>query len=384
MYFDLCSIQPGGLLLLQKTGSYLLFIGLVLFSACSQTNTRTALPAFYYWKTTLALLPSERAYLDSLSCKKVYVKVLDIGRDQGTGKIVPLSRLNLTDTTGLTGLRLVPTVFITNEVFKGISEEELEELVKRLNSAPDPKGEGIAAPRSFRGGVETGEAELQFDCDWTPSTRAVYFSFLQKIKKQLPSGIHLSATIRLHQYKFPKTTGVPPVERGMLMFYNTGDIDDLGEVNSIFQPEAARKYLKGTPAHYPLPLDLALPLFSWTLVFRDEALWKIIPEFPHDDLRDTTRFEPLTKGTMPFSSSHWKVRKGTFVSGHYLRLGDLLRRESISPELLLQAAQLAADMDLADDATVAFFHLDSAIIRRYPVQLIDSVWQTIQFGSRKK
>jgi hypothetical protein len=80
----------------------------------------------------------------------------------------------------------------------------------------------------------------------------------------------------------------------------------------------------------------------------------------------------------------WQVRRGTFVGGHYLRPGDVLRRESLSPELLRQAAQLAARLDLADDATVAFFHLDSSILRRYPAQLIDSVWKTIQTGSLKK
>lgn len=346
--FHLCPRLSGGFLL-------------ILLSACQPTKPRTVTPAFYHWKTSLALGPSERAYLEAISCKKLYVKVLDVGRDPATGKIVPLSRLEISDTTGLASLEMIPTVFITNEVFKDISEDQLEWLAAQI------------PPHLFQLLKRTTAREVQFDCDWTPSTRAAYFSFLQKLKKQLPPETRLSATIRLHQYKFPKDTGVPPVERGMLMFYNTGDIDEQKEVNSIFQPEAARKYLAGAPAHYPLPLDLALPLFSWTLVFRDDNFWKIIPEFPDDDLRDTIRFDPTTN-----DSSRWKVRKGTFIAGHYLRPGDLLRRESISPELLRQAARLAADMDLADDASIAFFHLDSAIIRRYPVQLIDSVCQMIR------
>jgi hypothetical protein len=61
------------------------------------------------------------------------------------------------------------------------------------------------------------------------------------------------------------------------MLYNTGDIDTPDETNSIFKPEDAKKYLKGAPASYPLPLDVALPAFSWTLVFRDGELWKILP-----------------------------------------------------------------------------------------------------------
>ena len=78
------------------------------------------------------------------------------------------------------------------------------------------------------------------------------------------------------------------------------------------------------------------------------------------------------------------IRKGTFLSGHYLRPGDLLRLESVPPELLLEAARLAAQTDLASAAAVAFFHLDSASVRRYPVQLLDSVCQVINFPAKKE
>jgi hypothetical protein len=76
--------------------------------------------------------------------------------------------------------------------------------------------------------------------------------------------------------------------------------------------------------------------------------------------------------------------KGTFLAGHYLRPGDLLRRETISAELLKKAAQLAATTDLAEDATLAFFHLDAATRQHYPVQLIDAVCQTADSILAKK
>lgn len=369
-------------------------LSLLLLAACSPPSPRSLTPAFYHWRTTLALSPAERGYLDLLGCKKLYVKVLDIGRDPMTGRIVPYSRLEVRDTAGLAGLEVVPTVFITNEVFRG------------LTPAPSPNGEGISdidqvveqvvSPLSLWRGVG-GEASplslwrgaggeaLQLDCDWTPSTRAAYFSFLKKLRTALPPGTQLSATVRLHQYKFPQETGVPPADQGMLMLYNTGDIDDAGPCNSIFDPADARKYVVGAPDHYPLPLDVALPLFSWTLVFRDDALWKIIPELPLSELHDRERFEQFAPDpAQPHSLPLWKVQRGTFVGGHYLRPGDLLRRESLSPDALRQAAQLAAHLDLADDATVAFFHLDSAIIHRYPAQLIDSVWKTVQTAPSPK
>jgi hypothetical protein len=165
----------------------------------------------------------------------------------------------------------------------------------------------------------------------------------------LPPETRLSATIRLHQYKFPDRTGVPPADRGLLMFYNTGDIHDPDEPNSIFQPAAAEKYLHGAPPRYPLPLDVALPVFSWTLIYRDGDLWKIVPGV-----------EPTQNSKLP-----------------YLRPDDLARFESVDTTLLRHAAALITEIHLAKDARVAFFHLDTSTARRYPVGYLQSLCDTI-------
>ncbi|MEZ4901823.1 MAG: hypothetical protein R2822_08725 [Spirosomataceae bacterium] len=49
--------------------------------------------------------------------------------------------------------------------------------------------------------------EVQIDCDWTVATKAKYFRLLQQISALLPPSVILSATIRLHQIKFYRTTG---------------------------------------------------------------------------------------------------------------------------------------------------------------------------------
>lgn len=314
--------------------------------------------AFYYWQTTFRLSAREVRYLDSLHCQTLYVKFLDLGRSPETGDIRPFAQLDIADTVGLGGRQIVPTIFITNEVFKNISAEKMDWLAQKTADAV-----ARIAQRCPSGSIGS---LYQFDCDWTPTTRAAFFSFLQKIVPYLPSGSRLSATIRLHQYKFPDRTGVPPVERGMLMLYNTGQLDDPAEVNSIFQPAAARRYLLGAAEYYPLPLDVALPLFSWTLVFRDDVFWKIIPNPSPSAWADTSRFEPT-------GPQRFRIRQGTFVSGHYLRPDDRLRVESVSPALLQTAARLAGQTDLANDATVALFHLDSTTVLRYPVSVLDSV-----------
>ena len=313
--------------------------------SCKKTAPAPVVPAFYYWQTSLSLPNAQRQYLRETACKKLYVKILDVGLEDGSGAIIPYAQLETTDTSGIEDFSIVPVVFITNAVFYHISKEKTAELATEIASA----WQRIAAKAHFN-----PVQEFQIDCDWTAGTRAAFFAFLETLRAQLPAPIHLSATIRLHQYKFPDQTGVPPVDRGMLMCYNTGDVDNFETKNSIFDPNDAQKYLLGGSGHYPLPLDLALPVFSWTLVYRDETLWKIIPG----------ENAQIPSGIL---------EKGTFLAGHYLRPGDLLRRESVSPKLLYEAAQLAANADLADDATLAFFHLDNATLLDYPVQLIDSV-----------
>ncbi len=398
--------------------------------ACSTQAPKPLCPAFFCWETTLDISPSERGLMDSLGCKKLYVKILDIGLNAETGEIEPYSRTEISDTVALSGFEIIPTVFITNEVFQHISEAKMEWLAGKIVgmsslSAPpmspsQPPQGGVGAPLIDRseseheasthqksgetatplradqrksapeaptppmggpGGAQRGGAHragLLIDCDWTPSTRKSFFLFLQKIRQKLPPEIPLSATIRLHQYKFPQQTGVPPVDRGMLMFYNTGDVDEESERNSIFHPKDALKYVEGAPKHYPLPLDLALPLFSWGVVFREGELWKIVPgPLPLEEMRLSGKYTEHPN-TDPFATTLWELKEGTFLGGHYLRPGDRLRVSGISPEALFKIAEIAQKIDLADDASLAFFHLGIAQSEHFSAQLLDSVCATIR------
>jgi len=366
---------------------------LLALAACSPAPQKLLFPAFFYWETTLDISDSERGLMDSLGCKKLYVKVLDIGRNTVTGEIEPYSLTVMSDTSGLARLEVIPTVFITNEVFHNISEEKIGWLAKKIaESLPftrhSPQGEGgLGHSPQGEGGLghsPQGEGGLVkttaflFDCDWTPATREAFFLFLKKIRDKLPPGISLEATIRMHQYKFPKQTGVPPVDRGMLMFYNTGDVEEESERNTIFHPDEALKYVDGAPKNYPLPLDLALPLFSWGLVFREGELWKIVPgPLPFGEMRRSKKYlEQISPD--PFSAHLWEVKEGTFLGGHYLRPGDHLRVSETSPELLFKAATLAQKLDLADDASLAFFHLGIAQSAHFSAQLLDSVCKTVR------
>ena len=346
---------------MNKQFSHLFSLCLLVCVACERTKQRRITTAFYHWQTTFQITPKENEYLDSIGCRKLYVKVLDIGVGEASGVVEPYSRLNIKDTIRLYRYEIVPVIFITNAVFKQIGPQKTDWLVEKT----------ATALASFP--FEKNAREIQFDCDWTASTREAFFLFLKKMQQALPEK-RLSATIRLHQYKFPQQTGVPPVARGMLMFYNTGDIESDTTENSIFNLQDAKKYVQGAPKHYPLPLDLALPVFSWTLVYREGEFWKIINGVP----ADLRAILPVLKRFSP-DAMRLQVKKGTFLSGHYLRPGDRLRVETVSEDMLLQAAGLAAQTDLAETASLAFFHLDTVAIRHFSPKLMHTVCQKTGF-----
>ncbi|MBK8556499.1 MAG: hypothetical protein IPL65_12380 [Lewinellaceae bacterium] len=333
----------------------------ILLWRCHATP-RVPQPAFYFWGTTGSLSANEKAYLDSLHCKRLYVKILDIGVDDTTGEPYPMAQLTVPDSSDWLGRDITPCIFLSNQVFRNRSGATIDSLASRVLAYSEGVLQKLGCWPLKR---------LQIDCDWSPSTQNAYFAFLNTLKKRLaPTGI-LSATIRLHQYKFPDQTGVPPVDRGMLMLYNTGDIDDWRTENSIFDETAASKYIKGAPRNYRLPLDLALPLFSWSLVYRNGDLWKIIPSLDAQQLSDTSCFTAE-------NAYSWAVKQGTLREGHYLRAGDWIRRETISSERLLLAANWGAQLQLDKKPDIAFFQLSDAVVQQYPVQLLEAVCRKME------
>ena len=111
----------------------------------------------------------------------------------------------------------------------------------------------------------TGVREIQIDCDWTMTTRKTYYDFLMRlVERARNENIQISTTIRLHQLTQP----VPPVERGVLMMYNTGDVRQWEGTNPILDMRDAGPYMRHLKK-YDLPLSTAYPVFAWNVLFRD-------------------------------------------------------------------------------------------------------------------
>ena len=221
----------------------------VLLSACAEKGGGERTRAVYYWSTVLDIDTAKTAFLKAHGVRRMYVRYFDVVQDDG-GRPVPNATLRF-KTAVPEGLEVVPTVYIVNECMAGDTAGLAEKIFRRVMQMSETNG-------------VKGVRELQVDCDWTRRTRSRYFGFLRTLVALAGSeGIGVSATIRLHQL----SEAPPPVRRGVLMMYNTGDFTDIACQKPILDMADAAPYLRRL-AGYRLPLASAYPIYSWRILFR--------------------------------------------------------------------------------------------------------------------
>ncbi|HMO41169.1 MAG TPA: hypothetical protein PKC76_18150 [Saprospiraceae bacterium] len=310
-------------------------------------------PAFYHWKTVVHPTADEQTYLEALGVRRLYVKFFDVDWDAALAMPTPRAQVVIPEPIAQ---EIVPCIFITNETFRQLSDADLSVLTDRIAEKIDALWQQIP---------EQTLREVQFDCDWTTSTRERFFRFLTLFQNKKPD-LQLSATIRLHQVRDATATGVPPVHRGMLMLYNTGDLEDWHEDNSILNLTTARYYLQ-PPPRYPLPLDVALPVFGWGVLFRDGRMIRLINNLQAADLTDTTRFDKI-------ADNRFEVQKSTYLNGYYLYENDQVRIENSQPEQLAQAIELVRPvLRKPRRMRLAFYHLDTTTIKQFPYETLEAL-----------
>ena len=167
----------------------------------------------------------------------------------------------------------------------------------------------------------------------------------------------ISTTIRLHQIKYPERTGIPPVDKGMLMFYNMGKIDAHAVNNSIYNDNDAGKYA-GSVTKYPLPLDVVLPVFGWVIHIRDGKVIGLLNKSFIEELPHNSWFK-YNSGDTYISTNAF------FLHGTYFMKDDVLKIERVLPDNCLKAARKASGSLKSEKRTVSLFDLDSLNISNY-------------------
>lgn len=333
-------------------------IVIFLFSGCNSQETHIS-SAFYHWRTRLALTETERNYLHALGAKKLYAKFFDVDWPEASQQAIPMALIELSPETLPDSLTLIPAIFITNRTFLNLPASEIPNLATNICD-------------KIKSLAKVPFGEIQIDCDWSEQTQEPYFQLLRALRSCAGQGVKLSATIRLHQVKYPEETGVPPVDRGMLMFYNMGDVEAGEEGNSILNNDVAQQYLDDRTDRYPLPLDVALPLFSWGVLFREGKMIRLINNLTVADLEKDDRL----RSTGP---NRFEVIRSGYLDGYYLYQEDEIRIEAVQIKELEAAARLLkTHLAAAEHQCVAFYHLDTTLVSRYPLNVLKKVLQAFE------
>lgn len=302
--------------------------------------------AVYHWKTTFAPTAADEEFIRSHDIGRIYMRFFDVAPcDKEAAEPIATTVFNGSVPDGV---EVLPTVFITVEAMRAVRGREVQyadRIVKRILAMASAHGLGPIR-------------EVQFDCDWTSTTRSGYFALCRSARDSLHArGIGLSSTIRLHQLR----EACPPVDRGALMIYNTGRLKDAGSKNSILDYADAAPYLKN--AHYDLPLDFAYPAFGWSVWFRDREFRAILHT---TDLSD----RKLYYGKNPYT-----VIKECSLEGHTLRCGDMIRLETSRYAEIMRVKHLAEQRLGQKDYSVIIYHLDTLNLSKYTHDEIENIYR---------
>ena len=328
---------------------YLKITALFLLVVGCYPKEKTIESSFYHWQQQFDLTTLEQDYLRDLKTKKLYVRFFDVTWNEATNRPQPVSTIHFKDSFPK-GLKIIPTIYITNQTIGACNEPQILQLAQQLYKKIQNITTSYQLPTI---------QEIQIDCDWSLSTKDKFFKLLEALQTE-DANLVLSATIRLHQVKFYKKTGIPPVQRGMLMFYNMGDLQRADTKNSILDLKTAKQYLVNFD-EYDLPLDVALPLFRWGVLKRRGRVVKLINHLDFKDLQDTINYSPISNTTFQVKTSH-------YLKGYYLYPNHEIRIENVQLEELQATVDLLKKEIQNQSICITYYHLDEAVLAHYTKQ----------------
>jgi hypothetical protein len=338
------------------TAFTLLCVCCFLFACKKQHHKVTR--GFYYWKTIYKPTAYELNKLRQLEVSKMYIRLFDVDWEPQSRQPIPIAPIQLPPKTD-TSFSFIPVVFITQRTLAHLQENGIVPLAQSIDR--------LAA--AMCGSVDILPAEIQIDCDWTSANKELYFKLLNELKRQaFIKGKTLSCTIRMHQVKYTIGSGIPPADKGMLMCYSMGDMKKTGVRNSILDVDEAKDYLKRINA-YPLPLDIALPVFQWCILFRDQKFVGIM----HDVSPDAVVASKLFVHT---NANIYSCKADTTWQGFSLKEKDELRVESPTYDALMDIASFTSKQIVRSDLNVLLFSCDSITLSKYSINELESVYNS--------
>ncbi|MBB1149392.1 MULTISPECIES: hypothetical protein [unclassified Myroides] len=323
-----------------------ILVGMLLMLVVSCVNSSPKSDSklsFYYWKTSFALDQIERETLQNLAVTKLYIRYFDVGLKNGTA--VPITPIVFKES--VPQLEVVPVIYLKNEV---VLYDKLD--VKKLAS------QLVDFVQQINEHNNIDSQEIQLDCDWSLTSKDRFFALIEQLRKE--TEMKISATIRLHQVKYAAKTGVPPVDRGVLMYYNMGRIAS-DSLNSIYDRNIAQKYNSGLK-DYPLSLAYALPIYSWVVHSRNDQVVRLVSRLRVADLKEQSALEQLT-------DHEFVVKQEASMFGFVFQKGDRLKVENTTAS---QLKEMTTDLYRASGkcpTEIILYDLNSKNIKYYDQEI---------------
>lgn len=327
-----------------------------IFTQCQQAkDIKKVERSFYYWKTVYSLNQEEKNLLDSLQVGKLFIRYFDVDWDETTKQPIPKAPITFEN---IPEYKIVPVIFVTNKTMLNIQQKDLPQLAKNI----------IFRIESLHTEQWPDFEEVQIDCDWSEKSRNNYFGLLLELKKIMGVSKVISATIRLHQVKFSKRTGVPPVDKGVLMVYNMAALNDVNTFNSIFDADIINQYIDNL-GDYPLNLDLAFSIYNQNVLFRAGqyiGVWRDKNIF--DPKMASGHFEHLAK-------NQYKCLKDTFIHNISVKKEDIIRVEKSDTEETKNVYRTMQNQLKRDTFTLILFDINSIHLKNKSIEEIKSIFQ---------
>jgi hypothetical protein len=337
---------------LVRTSHLLLIIAVVLIS-CHRSQHPLE---FYYFRQTLEFSEAEKRALQENGTTELVVKYFDVAIKDGMA--APVAKLHIKEQP-VAGIEVVPLVYITNEVMAAKPATDTAYFRKLAQDV----GRLITAISDSNG---LTPHSIHLDCDWTLTSRDGYFLFLKLFKQR--TNCSTITTLRLHQIKYYRETGIPPSDGYVLMLYNFGKISS-GGTNSIFSPQSYRPYLESLHG-YPKSYSLALPIFGWWVWSRYGKVMNLIPA-------TTLQRKQLASFAAKIKSNTFSVKKKTIYSNFIFRTGDLLRIEQPDMRQVIDAIKEIKNNTKYPIPSIYIYELQEAYLENYRNTTLQELQETL-------
>ncbi len=341
-----------------KTNISIAVLILTLFFSCSPGKTEVT-KGFYMWQSGYqGHHVKNQKLLNKFNSDRLYLKLFEVSYNDQEGAI-PSSKTNVQLSESLLGnAEIVPCIFIENPVLLKLTATQIEELADNILFLTNK----YVSEEIFIEPLKQHKfKEIQIDCDWSKKSKKKYFSLLRHIKTK--SNKIVSCTMRLYPYKYNKEMGTPPVDRVMLLCYNLLNPVNNVDKNTIFELEELKKYID-IDASYPLPVDVALPVYSSGYRIENNRFSGVFHAVPSQ----------LEGALVPLEQKHhYVVKQDTFIE-RYFNKGEKLKIERVSESDLLEAAKILGEHFNEKEMNVALYHLDHEELKQYNHEILDSLY----------